>query len=68
MGKRAQELEGLYRRRYQYFVRVAASITGDVESGRDAVQTAFATAVRKRRSFRGKLVGTWSFRPPKRAP
>jgi RNA polymerase sigma-70 factor (ECF subfamily) len=53
MGKRTQELEDLYRRRYPYFARVAAAITGDVESGRDAVQTAFATALRKRRSFRG---------------
>ena len=53
MGKRTQELEELYRRRYPYFVRVAASITGDAESGRDAVQNAFATEVRKRRSFRG---------------
>jgi RNA polymerase sigma-70 factor (ECF subfamily) len=53
MGKRTKALEELYQRRYPYFVGVAVAITGDAESGRDAVQTAFATAVRKRRSFRG---------------
>lgn len=53
MGRRTQELEELYRRRYPQFVRVAAAITGDGESGRDAVQTGFAHAVRKRHAFRG---------------
>ena len=47
------QLERLYRERYEHFVRVAAAITGDVESALDAVQNAFGTAVRKRRSFRG---------------
>lgn len=47
------ELEQLYRDRYAHFVRVATAITGDSHTGRDAVQAAFATAVRKRRSFRG---------------
>ena len=46
------ELEALYRSRYDVFTRVAASVTGDSERARDAVQEAFATAVRKRRSFR----------------
>jgi RNA polymerase sigma-70 factor (ECF subfamily) len=46
------ELEALYRRRYEPLVRVAAGIAGDVERGRDAVQSAFTTAVRTRRSFR----------------
>ena len=46
------ELEALYRSRFDVFVRVAASVTGDSERARDAVQEAFATAVRKRRSFR----------------
>jgi DNA-directed RNA polymerase specialized sigma24 family protein len=32
---------------------VAAAIVGDGDAGRDAVQDAFATAVRKRRRFRG---------------
>jgi RNA polymerase sigma factor (sigma-70 family) len=47
------QLESLYRDRYDHFARVAAAVTGDGETGRDAVQHAFATAVRKRRSFRG---------------
>jgi RNA polymerase sigma-70 factor, ECF subfamily len=47
------QLESLYRDRYEHFARVAAAVAGDGEAGRDAVQTAFATAVRKRTSFRG---------------
>ena len=48
------ELEGLYRSRFDIFTRVAATVTGDSERARDAVQEAFATALRKRRSFRGE--------------
>ena len=47
------ELEALYRTRLPEFRRVAAAIAGDRELGRDAVQEAFASAVRKRASFRG---------------
>jgi RNA polymerase sigma-70 factor, ECF subfamily len=47
------ELERVYVEDLPAFRRVAAAITGDRESGRDAVQEAFATAVRKRRSYRG---------------
>jgi DNA-directed RNA polymerase specialized sigma24 family protein len=47
------DLETLYRSRLQEFRRVAAGIAGDSELGCDAVQEAFASAVRKRRSFRG---------------
>jgi RNA polymerase sigma-70 factor (ECF subfamily) len=47
------ELEALYRKRLPEFRRVAAAIAGDREAGRDAVQEAFARAVRSRRSFRG---------------
>jgi RNA polymerase sigma-70 factor, ECF subfamily len=56
MGRRGaslDDLEALYRSRFEVFARVAASVTGDSERARDAVQEAFATAVRKRRSFRG---------------
>jgi RNA polymerase sigma-70 factor (ECF subfamily) len=52
-GARLDELEALYRSRFDVFARVAASVTGDSERARDAVQEAFATAVRKRGSFRG---------------
>jgi RNA polymerase sigma-70 factor, ECF subfamily len=47
------QLELLYRERYERFARVAAAVAGDAEAGRDAVQLAFASAVRKRSSFRG---------------
>lgn len=52
-GASLDELEALYRNRFDVFARVAASVTGDSERARYAVQEAFATAVRKRRSFRG---------------
>ena len=53
-GASLDELEALYRSRFDVFARVAASVTRDAERGRDAVQEAFATAVRKRGSFRGE--------------
>jgi RNA polymerase sigma factor (sigma-70 family) len=52
-GASLDELEALYRCRFDVFVRVAATVTADSDRARDAVQEAFATAVRKRRSFRG---------------
>jgi len=56
MGRRGASLEAielLYRERFSVFARVAAATAGDAEAGRDAVQQAFAIAVRERRSFRG---------------
>jgi DNA-directed RNA polymerase specialized sigma24 family protein len=53
-GATLDELEALYRRRFDVFARLAASVTGDFEGARDVVQEAFATAVRKRGSFRGE--------------
>src|ERR687886_2663275 len=50
-GASMEELEALYRSRFDAFARVAATVAG--EGARDAVQEGFATAVRKRRSFRG---------------
>jgi len=47
------QLEALYRARLPEFRRVAAAIAGDRELGCDAVQEAFAKAVRNVRSFRG---------------
>jgi RNA polymerase sigma factor (sigma-70 family) len=47
-----EELEALYRERLPDFTRVATAIAGDEEAGRDAVQEAFAKALRKRRRFR----------------
>jgi RNA polymerase sigma-70 factor, ECF subfamily len=51
-GASLKELETLYRSRFDVFTRVATSVTGDSEHARDAVQEAFARAVRGRRSFR----------------
>jgi RNA polymerase sigma-70 factor (ECF subfamily) len=52
-GASLGDLEALYRSRFDVFARVAASVTGDPERALDAVQEGFATAVRKRDSFRG---------------
>jgi RNA polymerase sigma-70 factor, ECF subfamily len=46
-------LEQLYRARRPEFCRAAAAIAGDRALGEDAVQEAFAKAVRKRRSYHG---------------
>ena len=57
------ELETLYRSRLPEFRRVAAGIAGDRELGCDAVQEAFASAVRKRRTFRGSgTLEAWVWR------
>jgi len=44
----------VYRRRLAELRRVATAITGGRETGLDAVQDAFAEAIRQRRSFRGE--------------
>jgi RNA polymerase sigma-70 factor (ECF subfamily) len=48
-----EELEALYRERLPKFTVVATALAGDPESGRDAVQDAFAKALRKRRRYCG---------------
>ena len=48
-----EQLEALYRDRLQEFRRVAAAIAGDRELGCDAVQEAFARAVRDASRYRG---------------
>jgi RNA polymerase sigma factor (sigma-70 family) len=47
-------IERVYRARLPEFRRVAAAIASDRELGCDAVQEAFASAVRRRDSFRGE--------------
>jgi RNA polymerase sigma factor (sigma-70 family) len=60
---RLDELEALYRSRFEVFARVAASVTGDPDRARDVVQEGFATAVRERRSFRGEgVLEAWVWR------
>src|SRR5438067_9327929 len=57
------EIEHVYRARLADFVRVARAITGDAETARDAVQEAFAAAVRSRRSYRGEgALDAWLWR------
>ena len=57
------ELEQVYLRCLPEFRRVAAAIVGDRDGGCDAVQDAFALAVRKRRSFRGEsALEAWVWR------
>ena len=57
------ELETLYRAKLPEFRRVAAAIAGDRELGRDAVQEAFASAVRRRRDYRGSgTLEAWIWR------
>src|SRR5438093_10685923 len=52
-GAGLDEIERVYRARLDEYVRVASAVLGDSDAARDAVQEAFASAVRNRRSFRG---------------
>ena len=52
-GASLDAIESVYRRGLPRFRRMAAAVAGSPELGRDAVQEAFATAVRTRESFRG---------------
>jgi RNA polymerase sigma-70 factor, ECF subfamily len=48
------EIERIYRDRYVALCRVAASVTGTVETAREAVQEGFALAFAHRAEFRGE--------------
>jgi RNA polymerase sigma-70 factor (ECF subfamily) len=48
-----EALEVIYRRRFHQFVRVAQAITRSRETAVDAVQDAFASALRNRFAYRG---------------
>jgi RNA polymerase sigma factor (sigma-70 family) len=62
-GATVDELESLYRADLPRFVRAAAAIVGDEATGKDAVQEAFAQAVRKRASFkREAALEAWVWR------
>jgi RNA polymerase sigma-70 factor (ECF subfamily) len=62
-GATVDELELLYRADLTRFVRAAAAIVGDEATGRDAVQEAFAQAVKKRARFRGEAaLEAWVWR------
>lgn len=52
-GASLRALEELYARDYPRYLRVAWAITGEREAAADAVQEAFARAIRERERFRG---------------
>jgi RNA polymerase sigma factor (sigma-70 family) len=54
MGTSAKELELLYRNRFGAFRNGLAPVCGSFERAHDAVQEAFARALRERDSFRGE--------------
>jgi RNA polymerase sigma-70 factor (ECF subfamily) len=57
------DIEALYRRRYQRFYRLALALTGAPEHAVDAVQEAFARAIRHRFAFRAEsALETWLWR------
>ena len=47
-------IEDVYRRQYRRFLRVALALTGGREQADDAVQEAFARAIRNRAAYRGE--------------
>jgi RNA polymerase sigma factor (sigma-70 family) len=53
-GAELEEIEAVYRRRLAELRRVATAVSGSREAGLDAVQDAFARAIRQRSSFRGE--------------
>jgi RNA polymerase sigma factor (sigma-70 family) len=59
MDSRARAIEELYRARYRNFRSALATITGSYESAHDAVQEAFARALKERRTFRGGSLEAW---------
>jgi RNA polymerase sigma-70 factor (ECF subfamily) len=58
-GASVEEIEAVYRRQFERFATVATAIVGSQAGARDAVQDAFALALRRRRQFRadGSLEG-----------
>ena len=62
-GADPAEIEAIYRSRLADFRRVATAIVGDADRGRDAVQDAFGSALRRRRTFRGEApLEAWLWR------
>jgi len=53
MESHAARIEQVYRERYVGFRNALATVTGDRDSARDAVQEGFARALRSARGFRG---------------
>jgi len=62
MDEVGDAIERAYRDRYVGFRNALATITGNRESARDAVQEAFARAYRDRADFRGGSLEAWIWR------
>jgi RNA polymerase sigma-70 factor (ECF subfamily) len=61
--RRLAQLEALYRERWPAFARVAISIAGSVDAGKEAVQEGFARAIEQREAFRGECpLEAWVWR------
>jgi RNA polymerase sigma-70 factor (ECF subfamily) len=61
--ERLAELETLYRSRWAAFARVAVSVSGSAELGKEAVQEGFARAIEQRDQFRGDCpLDAWVWR------
>lgn len=61
--QRLAALADLYELRLDAFVRTAAAIAGSREAGRDAVNDAFVTAIRRRQQYRGEgTLEAWAWR------
>jgi RNA polymerase sigma-70 factor (ECF subfamily) len=56
------ELERLYRDRYVGFRNALATVTGNHDTARDAVQEGFARAIERREDFRGGSLAAWVWR------
>ena len=56
-------IEDLYRRQYRRFLRVAIAVVGSPDAAADAVQEAFARALRERHSLRSdEALSAWVWR------
>ena len=67
MGAESDSIAAVYRARYAGFTAALATVTGDQEAGRDAVQEGFAIALRERSKFRGGSLEAWIWRIALRA-
>ena len=67
MGADQDSIAAVYRLRYAGFAAALATVTGDAEAGRDAVQEGFATALRERSNFRGGSLEAWIWKISLRA-
>jgi RNA polymerase sigma-70 factor (ECF subfamily) len=68
MDERGRAIERLYRERYVGFRNAVATVSGDYETARDAVQEGFGRAFRSRAQFRGEgSLESWVWRIVMRA-